>query len=61
MPKLRQEFEELGTIRTVALNGKGALTRNYPQVVEVVSFECAEREVIGFANALESSSMHPPS
>jgi len=28
VPKLRQEFEELGTIRTVALNGKGALTRN---------------------------------
>lgn len=57
--KSGQAFEQLGTIRTVALDKTGTLTRNEPQVVEVVSVGCTEREVLGFAAALEASSTHP--
>lgn len=57
--KSGQAFEQLGTIRTVALDKTGTLTRNEPQVVEVVSVGYTEREVLGFAAALETSSTHP--
>lgn len=57
--KSGQAFEQLGTIRAVALDKTGTLTRNEPQVVEVVSFGYTEREVLGFAAALETSSTHP--
>lgn len=57
--KSGQAFEQLGTIRTVALDKTGTLTRNEPQVVEVVSVGYTEREVLGFAAPLETSSTHP--
>ncbi|ATG50138.1 cadmium-translocating P-type ATPase [Brachybacterium vulturis] len=53
-------FEQLGTIRTVALDKTGTLTRNEPQVVEVATAEGRRREeIIALAAALESSSSHP--
>ncbi|MDN5822049.1 MAG: cadmium-translocating P-type ATPase, partial [Brachybacterium sp.] len=53
-------FEQLGTIRTVALDKTGTLTRNEPQVVEVATAEGRRREeILALAAALESSSSHP--
>lgn len=57
--KSGQAFEELGTIRTVALDKTGTLTRNEPQVVEVMHFGFTRQEVLNFAAALEVSSSHP--
>lgn len=57
--KSGQAFEQLGTIRTVAIDKTGTLTRNTPQVVEVLSYRFTEQEVLAFAAALESSSAHP--
>lgn len=57
--KSGQAFEQLGTIRTVALDKTGTLTRNEPQVVEVASYGYTEPEVLAFAAALEASSTHP--
>lgn len=53
-------FEQLGTIRTVALDKTGTLTRNQPQVVatQVVSGH-TEVEVLRVAAALEATSSHP--
>lgn len=53
-------FEELGTVRTVALDKTGTLTRNEPEVSAVRTapgFD--ETLVLGFAAALEASSSHP--
>jgi cation-transporting ATPase G len=53
-------FEELGTIRTVALDKTGTLTRNEPRVVEVRTAPGAdETQVLATAAAVEASSTHP--
>lgn len=53
-------LETLGTIRTVALDKTGTLTRNRPEVIEVAPASGASREdVIDLAAALESRSEHP--
>src|SRR5699024_1741479 len=47
-------FEQLGTIRTVALDKTGTLTRNEPRVVDVATSEGRSREeVLAAAAALE--------
>ncbi|MGO3289902.1 heavy metal translocating P-type ATPase [Brachybacterium sp. AOP42-C2-15] len=52
--------EQLGTIRTVALDKTGTLTRNEPQVVEVVTADGRRREeILALAAALEATSSHP--
>ncbi|MGO2750246.1 MAG: heavy metal translocating P-type ATPase [Pseudoclavibacter sp.] len=57
-------FEELGSIRTIALDKTGTLTRNEPRVVEVVlaahaSADLTRERVLSLAAALERSSSHP--
>lgn len=52
--------EQLGTIRTVALDKTGTLTRNQPRVVEVVTADGRRREeILALAAALEATSSHP--
>ena len=52
--------EQLGTIRTVALDKTGTLTRNQPRVVEVVTVDGRRREeILALAAALEATSSHP--
>jgi len=53
--KSGEAFEELGAIRTVALDKTGTLTRNQPQVVRVAGEEAA----LGLAAAIEATSTHP--
>ncbi|RGE21596.1 cation-translocating P-type ATPase [Leucobacter sp. wl10] len=58
--KSGQAFEQLGAIRTVALDKTGTLTRNEPQVVEVFAASAFTREqVLAYAAALEATSTHP--
>lgn len=53
-------LEALGTIRTVALDKTGTLTRNQPEVIDVATTDNASRDdVIDIAAALESRSEHP--
>jgi cation-transporting ATPase G len=53
-------FEQLGTIRTVALDKTGTLTRNEPRVVDVAAIEGrSDEEILAIAAALESVSAHP--
>ena len=53
-------FERLGTIRTIALDKTGTLTRNEPVVVDVRAAPGVSRgEVLGSAAALEATSTHP--
>lgn len=53
-------FEELGTVRAVAIDKTGTLTRNKPQVVEVITRPGTAREqALGWAAALEARSTHP--
>nr|WP_076262210.1 cation-translocating P-type ATPase [Intrasporangium flavum] len=58
-----EAFEQLGTVRTVALDKTGTLTRNEPTVVAVsVAPEADgtdEDAVVALAAALEASSTHP--
>ncbi|WP_085370164.1 cation-translocating P-type ATPase [Leifsonia sp. NCR5] len=58
--KSGEAFEQFGTIRTVALDKTGTLTRNEPQVVEVATAPGLTREdVLALAAALEATSSHP--
>jgi cation-transporting ATPase G len=58
--KSGEAFEQFGTIRTVALDKTGTLTRNEPRVVDVRTAAGWEGdEVIAFAAALETDSVHP--
>ncbi|GAA4195489.1 cation-translocating P-type ATPase [Microbacterium oryzae] len=58
--KSGEAFEQFGTIRTVALDKTGTLTRNEPEVVEVTAAPGRSRaDVLALAAALESSSTHP--
>ena len=53
-------LEALGTIRVVALDKTGTLTRNRPTVVEVVTTAGVDRDrALAAAAAVESSSDHP--
>ena len=53
-------FEQLGTIRTVALDKTGTLTRNQPEVVAVETAPGHDRaSVLAVAAGLESTSTHP--
>ena len=53
-------LEALGTIRTVALDKTGTLTRNQPVVTEVITVGQHTREdVLAIAAALEARSEHP--
>ncbi|WP_424435385.1 HAD-IC family P-type ATPase [Microbacterium sp.] len=58
--KSGEAFEQFGTIRTVALDKTGTLTRNEPQVVEIEAAPGRTRDdVLALAAALESTSTHP--
>jgi len=58
--KSGEAFEQLGTIRTVALDKTGTLTRNEPTVVDVRPAPGINRdELLGWAAALEATSTHP--
>ncbi len=58
--KSGEAFEQLGTIRTVALDKTGTLTRNQPTVVEVHPAPGTTRDdVLAWAAAVEASSSHP--
>jgi len=53
-------FERLGTIRHLAVDKTGTLTRNQPTVTAVVTTGSAdEDEVLGLAAAIEQHSTHP--
>ncbi len=53
-------FEELGTVQGVAIDKTGTLTRNRPEVVEVVTRPGTTRErALAQAAALEARSTHP--
>ena len=53
-------LEALGSISAIALDKTGTLTRNQPQVVDVVTAEGVAREdLLDVAAALESGSEHP--
>ncbi|BDX31589.1 putative cation-transporting ATPase G [Mycobacterium antarcticum] len=52
--------EELGRIKVVALDKTGTLTRNQPQVVEVITVAgVSEADALRLAAALEARSEHP--
>jgi cation-transporting ATPase G len=52
--------EELGRIKVIALDKTGTLTRNQPQVVEVVTTSGASQaDALNLAAALEARSEHP--
>lgn len=58
--KSGEAFEQFGTIRTVALDKTGTLTRNEPEIVAVVPAHGRSREeIISLAAALETTSSHP--
>lgn len=58
--KSGEAFEQFGTIRTVALDKTGTLTRNEPQVVEIEAAPGRTRDdVLALAAALEPTSTHP--
>ncbi|GAA1739877.1 cation-translocating P-type ATPase [Isoptericola hypogeus] len=53
-------FEELGTVRAVAIDKTGTLTLNRPEVVEVITTPGTTREhALTLAAALEARSTHP--
>lgn len=53
-------LEALGTVRVVALDKTGTLTRNRPTVIDVVTVPGNDRaQAVAFAAAVESSSDHP--
>lgn len=52
--------EELGRIKVIALDKTGTLTRNRPQVVEVVTADgTSQADALNLAAALEARSEHP--
>jgi cation-transporting P-type ATPase G len=58
--KSGQAFELLGTVRTVALDKTGTLTRNRPEVVSVATAGAFdESTVLAYAAAVEAASAHP--
>ncbi|WOF21878.1 cation-translocating P-type ATPase [Microbacterium betulae] len=55
-----EAFERLGTIRVVALDKTGTLTRNEPAVVDVRPVAGVSRDdLLGWVSAVEATSAHP--
>ncbi|WP_431836326.1 heavy metal translocating P-type ATPase [Cellulomonas sp. Y8] len=55
-----EAFEQLGAVRTVALDKTGTLTRNRPEVVETRTVDgVAAAQVLAWAAAVEARSAHP--
>ncbi|WP_445818852.1 heavy metal translocating P-type ATPase [Arthrobacter sp. G119Y2] len=53
-------FERFGSIRHLAMDKTGTLTRNQPTVTEVLAVDgTSERQVLAWAAALEQHSTHP--
>src|SRR3546814_4133325 len=58
--KSGEAFEQFGTIRTVALDKTGTLTRHEPQVVQIAAAAGHSRDqVLTWSAALEATSSHP--
>ncbi|WP_374316061.1 heavy metal translocating P-type ATPase [Microbacterium sp.] len=58
--KSGEAFEQLGTIRTVALDKTGTLTRNEPVVIDIQPAAGMDREdLVAWAAAVEATSTHP--
>ncbi|MFL2002052.1 heavy metal translocating P-type ATPase [Microbacterium sp. A1-JK] len=58
--KSGEAFEQLGTVRTLALDKTGTLTRNEPSVVEVRTISgVSGGDVLAWAAAVEANSTHP--
>jgi cation-transporting ATPase G len=58
--KSGEAFEQLGAVRTIALDKTGTLTRNRPQVVDTRTVDDVSAEqVIAWAAAVEARSAHP--
>lgn len=58
--KSGEAFERFGTIRQVAMDKTGTLTRNQPRVVDIATPENMSRdELLGIAASLERASTHP--
>jgi len=58
--KSGEAFEQLGTIRAIALDKTGTLTRNAPVVVELHPAPgVAREELLAWAAAVEATSTHP--
>jgi len=58
--KSGEAFEQLGTIRTLALDKTGTLTRNEPSVVDVRTISgVSGGDVLKWAAAVEANSTHP--
>jgi len=58
--KSGEAFEQMGTIRTVALDKTGTLTRNEPVVADVELVPgVTKSELLGWAAAVEATSTHP--
>ncbi|WP_254451181.1 heavy metal translocating P-type ATPase [Aeromicrobium stalagmiti] len=58
--KSGEAFERFGTIRQIAMDKTGTLTRNTPQVVDAEAIESMSRgELLGIAASLERASTHP--
>ena len=54
------QLEEAQKVRTVIFDKTGTLTKGKPSVTDIVSFgKLSEREVLGFAGAVEKGSEHP--
>lgn len=58
--KSGEAFEQLGALRTVALDKTGTLTRNRPEVVETRTLpDVPAEQVLAWAAAVEARSTHP--
>nr|WP_239527981.1 cation-translocating P-type ATPase [Microbacterium esteraromaticum] len=58
--KSGEAFEQLGTIRAIALDKTGTLTRNEPAVVDVRPADGISRDdLLAWAAAIEATSTHP--
>ena len=52
-------LEVLGSVKTVALDKTGTLTRGEPKVTDVVAFDVDEGELLSLALSVEKNSEHP--
>ncbi len=52
-------LENLGTLRAIAFDKTGTITRGEPVVTDVVPYEVADKQLLEVAAAVESRSAHP--